>query len=57
MRFVIINNLIKASKKLRPRIELSAPSDDNTGPRRRDRTGLILFLVAVVIAITVIVLG
>lgn len=57
MRFVIINNLINASKRLRPRIELSAPSDDNSGPARRDRTGLILFLVAVVIVITVLVLG
>ena len=57
MRFVIINNLIRASKRLRPRIELSGPSDDTSGPRRRDRTGLILFLVAVVIAITVLLLG
>lgn len=57
MRFVIINNLIKASKRLKPRIELAAPSDDNSGPRRRDRTSMILFLVAVVIAITVLILG
>lgn len=57
MRFVIINNLIKASKKLRPRIELSAPSDQNSGPARRDRTGMILFLVAVVVVITVLILG
>ena len=57
MRFVIIHNLIRASKKLRPRVELSAPSDEQSGPVRRDRTGLILFLVAVVIVITVLVLG
>ncbi len=57
MRFVIINNLIRASKRLRPRIELSAPSDDNAGPMRRDRTGMILFLVAAAIVITVALLA
>jgi hypothetical protein len=57
MRFVIIQNLISASKRLRPRVKLSAPSDEPSGPARRDRTGLILFLVVVVIVITVLMLG
>ncbi len=57
MRFVIINMLINASKRLRPRIDLSAPSADTTGPARRDRTGLILFLVAAAIVITVLLLA
>jgi hypothetical protein len=57
MRFVIIQNLITASKRLRPRIELSAPSEDQSGPKRRDRTGFILFLVAIALVITVIVLS
>ncbi len=55
MRFVIINNLIRAGKRLRPRIELRGPSDDNQGPQRRDRTGFILFLVAIAIMVTVLV--
>ncbi len=57
MRFVIINNLITASKRLRPRIELSAPADDNGLPVRRDRTGLILFLFAAAVVITVLFLA
>jgi len=57
LRFVIINNLIRASKRLRPRIELSAPSDDQSGPKRRDRTGFILLLVAIALVITVVLLS
>ncbi len=55
MRFVIINNLIRAGRRLRPRIELRGPSDDNQLPQRRDRTGFILFLVALAILVTVLV--
>lgn len=57
MRFVIINHLVKASKRLRPSIELSGPSDDNSQPKRRDRTGLILLLCALAIIITVTLLA
>lgn len=55
MRFVIINNLIRAGKRLRPRIDLRGPSDDNQTPQRRDRTGFILFLVAIAILVAVLV--
>ncbi len=55
MRFVIINNLINASKRLRPRIELRGPSDENLGPRRRDRTGFILFLCVLVVLAVVLI--
>ncbi|MEO0318942.1 MAG: hypothetical protein RL404_2619 [Pseudomonadota bacterium] len=54
MRFVIINNLIQASKRLRPRIELRGPTDDSPVPQRRDRTGFILFLVAIAILVTML---
>ncbi len=55
MRFVIINNLIRAGKRLRPRIELRGPADSNQAPQRRDRTGLILFLVSIAILVSVLV--
>jgi len=55
MRFVIINNLIRAGRRLRPRIELRGPSDQQQQPQRRDRTGFILFLVAIAILVTVLV--
>lgn len=55
MRFVIINNLINASKRLRPRIDLRAPSADDQVPRRRDRTGFILFLFALAVLVTVLI--
>lgn len=55
MRFVIIHNLIQAGKRLRPRIELRGPSDDQSLPQRRDRTGFILFLVAIAILVTVLI--
>ena len=55
MRFVIINNLIRAGKRLRPRIELRGPSDEQQAPQRRDRTGFMLFLVAIAILVTVLV--
>ncbi len=55
MRFVIINNLIRAGKRLRPRIELRGPADSNQAPQRRDRAGLILFLVSIAILVTVLV--
>ncbi len=55
MRFVIINNLIQAGKRLRPRIVLRGPSGDPSQPQRRDRTGFILFLVAIAVLVTVLV--
>lgn len=55
MRFVIINNLIRAGKRLRPRIDLRGPDSDDQGPQRRDRTGLILFMFAIAVLLTVLV--
>ncbi len=55
MRFVIINNLIRAGRRLRPRFDLRGPSADNLQPQRRDRTGFILFLCALAVLVTVLV--
>lgn len=53
MRFVIINTMVQASKRLRSRLVLQPPGEPDTGPRRRDRTGFILLLCAIAVVITV----
>ncbi len=57
MRFVIINTMVQASKRLRTRLVLQPPGEPDTGPRRRDRTGFILLLCAIAVAITVALLA
>ncbi len=57
MRFVIINTMMQASKRLRSRLVLQAPGEPDAGPRRRDRTGFILLLCAIAVVITVALLS
>ena len=56
MQFIIIQNIMKASKRLRPQFHLRPPSETNTGPRRRDRTGFILFLCGVTLLVSIMML-
>lgn len=57
MRFVIINNMVQASKRLRSRLVLQPPGEPGAGPQRRDRTGFILLLCAIAVAVTVALLA
>lgn len=57
MRFVIINTMVQASKRLRSRLVLQAPDEPAAGPQRRDRTGFILLLCAIAVVITVALLA
>lgn len=60
MRQVIIHTMIQASKKvkqgLRAGLHLSAPSNAATGPKRKDRIGLILALLAITLLIAIFLL-
>ncbi len=57
MRFVIINSMIQASKRLRSSIQLKPPTADELQAHRRDRTGLILLLFAIGLVVTVLLMG
>ena len=60
MRHVIIHTIMQASKKasqrLRSGFHLNAPSSEDTGPRRKDRTGLIFALLGITLAIAIFLL-
>ncbi len=56
MHFVVIQNIMRASKRLRPQFHLRPPSQTNSGPRRRDRTGFILFLCGLTLLVTLMML-
>ncbi len=57
MRFVIINTMIQASKRLRSSMQLKPPTADELQARRRDRTGLILLLFAIGLAVTILLMA
>ena len=61
MRHVVIHTIMQASKKatqrLRSGFQLSAPSKDDAGPKRKDRTGLIFALLGITLAIAVFLLA
>ncbi len=57
MRFVIINTMVQASKRLRSSIQLKPPSPDELQAQRRDRTGLIIFLFAVALLVTMLLMA
>jgi hypothetical protein len=60
MRFVVIHTIMQASKKasqrLRSRLHLSAPSNEDGGLKRKDRLGFIFALLAITLAIAVFLL-
>jgi hypothetical protein len=59
MRFVIIQSMIQATKRWRRKLHINlqppAQGDENQ-PKRKDRTGLIFFLLAITLVITVMFL-
>ncbi len=57
MRFVIINTMLQASKRLKSSIQLKPPTADELQARRRDRTGLILLLFAIGLAVTILLMA
>lgn len=57
MRFVIINTMLQASKRLKSAIQLKPPTADELQARRRDRTGLILLLFAIGLAVTILLMA
>ncbi len=57
MRFVIINTMLQASKRLKSSIQLKPPTADELQAHRRDRTGLILLLFAIGLAVTILLMA
>ncbi len=57
MRFVIINTMIQASKRLRSSMQLKPPTADELQARRRDRTGLILMLAGIALVVTILLMA
>ncbi len=57
MRFVIINTMIQASRRLRSSIRLKPPTADELQAQRRDRTGLIIMLFAIALVVTILLMG
>lgn len=58
MRFVIIHNMVQASKRLRSRLKINLqPPSEKSGPRRKDKIGLIFILLAISLLITVLLLS
>lgn len=60
MRFVLIQTMINSSKRWRKklRINLQPPAELGEGElKRKDRTGLIFFLLAITLILTVIFLS
>jgi hypothetical protein len=61
MRFIVIHTIMQASKRasrrLRAGLHLSAPSAEERGPRRKDRTGFIFALLAITLAVAVFLLA
>lgn len=59
MRFVIIQTMMQATKRWRKRfhIDLQPPAEaGESQPKRKDRTGLIFFLLAITLILTVMFL-
>lgn len=58
MRFVIIHNMMQASKRLRSRLKINLqPPGEKIGPRRKDKIGLIFILLALSLVIAVLLLS
>ncbi len=58
MRFVIINSLMRTTRRLRDRFKINLqPPAENSGPRRKDKTGLIFILLAISLVIAVVLLA
>ena len=60
MRFVLIQTMINSSKRWRKklRINLQPPAElGESEPKRKDRTGLIFFLLAITLILTVMFLS
>lgn len=61
MRLVVIHTIMQASKRasqrLRSRLHLSAPTSEERGPRRKDRTGLIFALLGITLLVAVVMLA
>jgi hypothetical protein len=47
----------KATQRLRSGFHLSAPSKDDGGPKRKDRTGFIFALLGITLAIAIFLLA
>ena len=57
MRFVIINTMVQAGKRLRSSMHLKPPTADELQARRRDRTGLILMLAGIALVVTILLMA
>jgi hypothetical protein len=57
MRFVIINTMVQASKRLKSSIQLKPPTADEMQTHRRDRTGFILALFAIGLAVAILLMA
>ena len=60
MRFVLIQTMMQAAKRWRRKfhIDLKPPAGaDENQPKRKDRTGLIFFLLAITLILTVMFLS
>lgn len=59
MRFVLIQTMINSSKRWRKKlhINLQPPEAGNSELKRKDRTGLIFFLLAITLILTVMFLS
>ncbi len=61
MRLVVIHTIMQASKRasqrLRSRLHLRAPSSEESGPRRKDRTGFIFALLGITLLIAAFMLA
>jgi hypothetical protein len=60
MRFVLIQTMINSTKRWRKklRINLQPPAElGESEPKRKDRTGLIFFLLAITLILTVMFLS
>jgi hypothetical protein len=60
MRFVLIQTMINSSKRWRNKLRINLQPPAETGesePKRKDRTGLIFFLLAITLILTVMFLS
>lgn len=61
MRFVVIHTIMQASKKasqrLRSHLHFVAPSTEDAGLKRKDRTGFIFALLAITLLIAIFLLA
>ena len=57
MRFVIINTMVQASKRLKSSTKLKPPTADELQTHRRDRTGFILALFAIGLIIAILLMA